>query len=321
MNFLRDLLNLNELVDYVMGSWATKVNMVRSKLDAKLKEDPNYEVFVPFVYFKQTFFADKICNGGVVISSITLISNKGNVIVKSGDRYSPMSNYVGSRGYVRATVVVEPNGPRFKALVHRALGCLFVPIPEELGVNAHPSDFYVNHKNGIKTDYELDNLEWCTNQGNMDHATENKLMKSGIEHYATKPVAGLVLKGDFKGYKFLLFGDKDMTANGFINGGVSRVCLGKREYHKHCSFSFATEEQIATLPRRLPEEVKNNLNSTHSRVLSYILATKIGTQETILIKGGKPELIKLGFDQSSVSKVINGKKKSHKGYTFKRIIN
>lgn len=321
MNFLTDLLNPYELVDYIMGTWAFKVKVVREKLDAELKKNPDYEVFVPFVYFKQSFFSNKIRDDKVVTSSITLISNKGNVVVRKGTKFTPMRNYTGSGGYTRATVVVESDKPRFKALVHRAICCLFIPIPEELGVDAHPSDFYVNHKNGIKTDYEIDNLEWCTNIDNMRHAAENNLMQSGLRHYATKPVAGIVVKGDFKGYEFILCGFKDMAANGFVNVCVSKVCLGKFETHKNCSFSFATEHQINTLPKGLPEEIKNSVSSTHPRVLSQILITKLDTNETILIKNGRQDLLRLGFDNSAVSKVIKGKMKSHKGYTFKRIFN
>ncbi len=52
-------------------------------------------------------------------------------------------------------------------LEHRVIAELFLPKVE--------GKDYVNHKNGIKDDNRIENLEWCTQQENCTHAFETGL--------------------------------------------------------------------------------------------------------------------------------------------------
>lgn len=72
-----------------------------------------------------------------------------------------------SRGYLRVDVSI--NGKRNIIYPHRAVAETFIPNPDN-----KPQ---VNHKNGIKSDNRLENLEWCTAKENSKHAYNHNLLK------------------------------------------------------------------------------------------------------------------------------------------------
>ncbi len=97
---------------------------------------------------------------------------------KWGKRKEPrlIKPTINSGGYYNASIHV--NKKMFTKTVHRLMIAAFYG----------PSDLDVNHKNGIKTDNRLENLEYCTHQENMAHAAENSLLKPvcGEKHGRSK---------------------------------------------------------------------------------------------------------------------------------------
>lgn len=71
------------------------------------------------------------------------------------------------RGYLNVNITLD--GEKVTKKVHRLVAEAFIPNPEK-----KPT---VNHKNGIKQDNNLSNLEWHTWDENKNHAVENKLMR------------------------------------------------------------------------------------------------------------------------------------------------
>ena len=109
------------------------------------------------------------------------VSNNGRV--KSLDRYVVDKNgkrmfyngiylkqHVDKDGYLR--VQLNKEGKGYNVGVHRLVLLAFVPNPEN-----KPQ---VNHKNGIKNDNRLENLEWCTNSENQLHAIEIGLVTNFV---------------------------------------------------------------------------------------------------------------------------------------------
>ena len=103
---------------------------------------------------------------------IKRIMHRKNPTNKLMKYYSPENDY-----HIAGLTV---NGKTHSELVHRLLAITFLPNPLNL-----PE---VNHKNGIKSDNQIENLEWCTTKENIQHSFDTGLNKGkkGENHNLSK---------------------------------------------------------------------------------------------------------------------------------------
>jgi hypothetical protein len=108
-------------------------------------------------------------------NGIYSVSNRGRV--KRGKRI--IGGSLDSKGYIGYALYITVQR-RTMRKGHRLVAEAFIKNPKNLP--------QINHKNGIKTDNKVSNLEWVTNKENIAHALKNGLIdtrgeKSGKNKY------------------------------------------------------------------------------------------------------------------------------------------
>ena len=125
------------------------------------------------------------------------------------------------KGYLR--VNIRDKGKIYCFRVHRLVAEAFIP-----NLDNKPQ---VNHKNGIKTDNRVKNLEWVSDEENKQHAIKHNLVR-----YQCKPVV-LLYKGKvIKRFESI---NKAKDCRGY--GSVHRCLYEKKQNHLLRDYMWAFE--------------------------------------------------------------------------------
>lgn len=137
-----------------------------------------------------------------------------------------------SNGYLQVNIGSK------NMLIHRLVAEAFIPNPEN-----KPQ---VNHKNGIKTDNRVENLEWVSCSENISHSykllshkkVKSMLGKYGDSHCRAIPVIR-ISNQDMKEYKSIIEAAQDNNAN---SSNIIKCCKGKQK--TCCGFKWEYSKMV-----------------------------------------------------------------------------
>lgn len=137
------------------------------------------------------------------------VSNLGNVISinYNGTKKSKhLSKNLNHKGYEVVHLTKTPKSKH--VFVHRLVAMSFIPNPNNLP--------QVNHIDGNKKNNKVDNLEWCTNKYNYEHAVKTGLIKKekqkGYHRSNSRSVNQYDLNGNFiKHWDYILEAAKELN--------------------------------------------------------------------------------------------------------------
>lgn len=147
--------------------------------------------------------------------------HKGEIILK---------NCFDSAGYV--IVMLCKDNIRFTKTVHRLVAESF------LG----KSELHVNHKDGNKSNNNIENIEFVTMSQNTRHAIENGLFKPNIYNIAIKSRKKVVQKNFDTNEKIAVYESAHEASRrtGINRGNICSVCRGEDEFTGGYKWEYET---------------------------------------------------------------------------------
>lgn len=172
------------------------------------------EIWLPIIGYE----GYEVSNYGNVRSIDRNIINNNRIHKLKSKPLKPEKNRY---GYYQVTLCVDGN--RKSMTIHKLVAEAFISNPEN-----KPE---VNHKDGIKTNCNVFNLEWNTHSENNQHAYNTGLNKGawigkfGVKHPKSKPVIQLDKVGNIQNR--FVSAREAYVKTGVSHKNISNCCLGR----------------------------------------------------------------------------------------------
>lgn len=246
----------------------------------------------------------------------TIVSTSGCCGTDIKGKLVTYEGSIDGKGY--SMVVVRSPTMSFRVTTHRAVASTFI------AMKSFDQTLVVNHRDTIKTNNDISNLEWVTQQRNNQHALELGI-RIGINNKATKPVLGTwIIPDEDYGTTFVLVGKTNIFASGLDPATVREAVDNPTMTRYGCIWEYVPKEEVPLFYNGIPDSLKDKIKD-----LPYTNMNTEPVKGTINLEGkhkgetfcvyGKARLEELGFKQPNIYKVYDGKLKTHGGCKWERV--
>ncbi len=249
------------------------------------------EIWKPIPEFNGEYEASNLGN----IRSVRCLSSRGKTL--RGKVLTPINN---GNGYMYVHAAFK------KYAVHRLVASAFIPNPD-----GKPQ---VNHKNGIKNDNRLENLEWCTILENQRHKIDVLQYKrtdysntSGLQSGSAK------FKNIDEVSDVINMRNAGMTIEelaSHFNSGISSI---RRLLRKETYKETADSTPNVTIKKTLSAKGKASLIEHRSRAIIQYSLDDSPISEFPSIKIAAEDT---GINRSTIVACVTGRLKTGKGYKW-----
>ena len=265
-----------------------------------------------------------------------------NGVVENLSTHRKLKGSIRLHGYLAYRL--SKHGKKHQFYAHRLVAQAFIPNPNNYTI--------VNHKDGDKLNNSVDNLEWCDQSYNMEHAHRNKLIKSfsnpsiftgkiseqeqfkeidGFSHYLISNYGRVINKDTNRilkpsivcGYYKVRLSEKGEVKDFLVHYLVQKYFNGilpvkKKECIDHIDGdklnNMANNLRVVTFQENANAAFyQQNLTHSIKAVEQYDRNGKF----IQAFPSCRAAARNLGLDSSSITKVINGKRKTCGGFIFR----